>query len=125
MKSKKIKLFNRLKEDLKKVELEGEEIRKEYEINKTWFHNEMEKLNNKISLSEEIIKNIVPKQYLKMIYSLMNYYEERDEFFLQGIDNISDMKKEEKNSRLTMSYNDIYCDDDYETNEDEVHILNI
>ena len=29
---KKTKLFNRLKEDLKKVELEGEEIRKEYEI---------------------------------------------------------------------------------------------
>ena len=70
----------------------------------------MEKLNKKISLSEEIIKNIVPKQYLKMIYSLMGYDEERDEFFLQGIDNMPDMKKEEKNSRLAMSYNDIYYD---------------
>ena len=122
---KKTKLFNRLKEDLKKVELEGEEIRKEYEISQTGFHNEMEKLNKKISLSEEIIKNIVPKQYLKMIYSLMNYDEERDEFFLQGIDNMPDMKKEEKNSRLAMSYNDIYYDDDYETNEDEVQLKEI
>ena len=44
----------------------------------------------------------------------MNYDEERDEFFLQGFDNMPDMKKEEKNSRLAMSYNDIYYDDDYE-----------
>ena len=122
---KKTKLFNRLKEDLKKVELEGEEIKKEYEISQTGFHNEMEKLNKKISLSEEIIKNIVPRQYLKMIYSLMSYDEERDEFFLQGIDNMPDMKKEEKNSRLAMSYNDIYYDDDYETNEDEVQLKEI
>ena len=122
---KKTKLFNRLKEDLKKVELEGEEIRKEYEISQTGFHNEMEKLNKKISLSEEIIKNIVPRQYLKMIYSLMNYDEERDEFFLQGIDNMPEMKKEEKNSKLAMSYNDIYYDDDYETNEDEVQLKEI
>jgi kinesin family protein 3/17 len=123
---KKTKLFNRLKEDLTKVELEGEDIRKEYEISQTGFHNEMEKLNKKISLSEEIIKNIVPKQYLKMINSLMNYDEERDEFFLQGIDNIPEMKKEEKNSRLAMSYNDIYYDDDdYEANEDEVQLKEI
>jgi kinesin family protein 3/17 len=122
---KKTKLFNRLKEDLKKVELEGEDIRKEYEISQTGFHNEMEKLNKKISLSEEIIKNIVPKQYLRMINSLMNYDEERDEFFLQGIDNMPEMKKEEKNSRLAMSYNDIYYDDDYETNEDEVQLKEI
>jgi len=85
----------------------------------------MEKLNKEISLSEETIKNIVPKQYLKMIYSLMNYDEERDEFFLQDIDNMPDMKKEEKNSRLAMSYNDIYYDDDYEKNEDEVQLKEI
>ena len=51
--------------------------------------------------------------------------EERDEFFLQGIDNMPEMKKEEKNSRLAMSYNDIYYDDDYETNEDEVQLKEI
>ena len=121
---KKTQLFNRLKEDLKKVELEGEEIKKEYEISQTGFHNEMEKLNKKISLSEEIIKNIVPKQYLRMINSLMNYDEERDEFFLQGIDNMPEMKKEEKNNGLVMSYYDVY-DDDYETNEDEVQLKDI
>ena len=35
------------------------------------------------------------------------------------------MKKEEKNSRLAMPYNDIYYDDDYETNEDEVQLKEI
>ena len=84
----------------------------------------MEKLNKKISLSEEIIKNIVPRQYLKMIYSLMNYDEERDEFFLPGIDDMPEIKKEEKNNGLVMSYYDVY-DDDYETNEDEVQLKDI
>ena len=60
-----------------------------------------------------------------MINSLINYDEERDEFFLQEILNIDDMKKEEKISRLAMSYNDIYCDCDYETNEDEVQLKEI
>ena len=122
---KKTKLFNRLKEDLKKVEIEGEEIRKEYEISQNEFHNEMEKINKKISFSEEIIKNIVPKKYLKMIFSLMNYDEERDEFYLPGIDDVSEMKKEEKNNGLVMSYYDVYDDDDYETNEDEVQLKDI
>ena len=121
---KKTQLFNRLKEDLKKVEIEGEEIRKEYEISQNEFHNEMEKLNKKISFSEEIIKNIIPKKYLKMIFSLMSYDEERDEFFLPGIDDIPEMKKEEKNNGLVMSYYDVY-DDDYETNEDEVQLKDI
>ena len=121
---KKTKLFNRLKEDLKKVEIEGEEIRKEYEISQNEFHNEMEKINKKISFSEEIIKNIVPKKYLKMIFSLMNYDEERDEFYLPGIDDVSEMKKEEKNNGLVMSYYDVY-DDDYETTEDEVQLKDI
>ena len=121
---KKTKLFNRLKEDLKKVEIEGEEIRKEYEISKNEFHNEMEKINKKISFSEEIIKNIVPKKYLKMIFSLMNYDEERDEFYLPGIDDVPEMKKEEKNNGLVMSYYDVY-DDDYETTEDEVQLKDI
>ena len=122
---KKTKLFNRLKEDLKKVEIEGEEIRKEYEISQNEFHNEMEKINKKISFSEEIIKNIVPKKYLKMIFSLMNYDEERDEFYLPGIDDVPEMKKEEKNNGLVMSYYDVYDDDDYETNEDEVQLKDI
>ena len=121
---KKTKLFNRLKEDLKKVEIEGEEIRKEYEISQNEFHNEMEKINKKISFSEEIIKNIVPKKYLKMIFSLMNYDEERDEFYLPGIDDVPEMKKEEKNNGLVMSYYDVY-DDDYETTEDEVQLKDI
>ena len=121
---KKTQLFNRLKEDLKKVEIEGEEIRKEYEISQNEFHNEMEKLNKKISFSEEIIKNIIPKKYLKMIFSLMSYDEERDEFFLPGIDDMPEMKKEEKNNGLVMSYYDVY-DDDYETNEDEVQLKDI
>ena len=81
----------------------------------------MEKLNKKINLSEEIIKNIVPKKYLKMIYSLMSYDEERDEFFLQGVDNMPERKKQEK---LALSYDDIY-DDEYETNEDEVQLKEI
>ena len=121
---KKTKLFNRLKEDLKKVEIEGEEIRKEYEISQNEFHSEMEKINKKISFSEEIIKNIVPKKYLKMIFSLMNYDEERDEFFLPGIDDVPETKKEDKNNGLVMSYYDVY-DDDYETNEDEVQLKDI
>ena len=123
---KKTKLFNRLKEDLKKVEIEGEEIRKEYEISQNEFHNEMDKLNKKISFSEEIIKNIVPKKYLKMIFSLMSYDEERDEFFMPGIDDIPEMKKEDKNNGLVMSYYDAYYDDeDYETTEDEVKLKEI
>ena len=122
---KKTQLFNRLKEDLKKVEIEGEEIRKEYEISQNEFHNEMEKLNKKISFSEEIIKNIIPKKYLKMIFSLMSYDEERDEFFLPGIDDMPEIKKEEKNNGLVMSYYDVYDDDDYETNEDEVQLKDI
>ncbi len=122
---KKTLLFNRLKEDLKKVEIEGEEIKKEYEISQNEFHNEMEKLNKKISFSEEIIKNIVPKKYLKMIFSLMNYDEERDEFFLPGIDDIPENKKEEKNNGLVMSYYDVYDDEDYETTEDEVQLKDI
>jgi kinesin family protein 3/17 len=121
---KKTKLFNRLKEDLEKVEMEGDEIKKEYEISQNEFHNQMEKLNKKISYSEEIIKNIVPKKYLKMIFSLMNYDEERDEFFLQGIDDIPQLKKEEKNRGLAMSYYDDY-EDDYETNEDEAQLKEI
>ena len=121
---KKTKLFNRLKDDLQKVEMEGEEIRKEYEISQNEFHNEMEKLNKKISFSEEIIKNIVPKKYLKMIFSLMSYDEERDEFFMPGIDDMPAVKKEEKNNGLVMSYYDVY-DDDYETTEDEVKLKEI
>ena len=121
---KKTKLFNRLKEDLKKVEIEGEEIRKEYEISQNEFHSEMEKINKKISFSEEIIKNIVPKKYLKMIFSLMNYDEERDEFYLPGIDDVPELKKEDKNNGLVMSYYDVY-DDDYETNEDDVQLKDI
>ena len=121
---KKTKLFNRLKEDLKKVEIEGDEIRKEYEISQNEFHNEMEKINKKISFSEEIIKNIVPKKYLKMIISLMNYDEERDEFYLPGIDDVPEIKKGDKNNGLVMSYYDVY-DDDYETNEDEVQLKDI
>jgi kinesin family protein 3/17 len=121
---KKTKLFNRLKEDLEKVEMEGDEIKKEYEISQNEFHNQMEKLNKKISYSEEIIKNIVPKKYLKMIFSLMNYDEERDEFFLQGIDDVPQLKKEEKNRGLAMSYYDDY-EDDYETNEDEAQLKEI
>ena len=50
-----------------------------------------------------------------MIYSLMSYDEERDEFFLQGVDNMPERKKQEK---LALSYDDIY-DDEYETNEDD------
>jgi len=122
---KKTKLFNRLKEDLKKVEMEGEEIKKEYEISQNEFHNQMDKLSKKISFSEEIIKNIVPKKYLKMICSLMNYDEERDEFFLPGIDDVPETKKEDKNNGLVMSYYDVYDDDDYETNEDEVQLKDI
>ena len=121
---KKTILFNRLKEDLKKVEMEGEEIKKEYEINQNEFHSQMEKLNKKISFSEEIIKNIVPKKYLKMIFQLMNYDEERDEFFLQGIDDMPEIKKQEKNNGLAMSYYDNY-DDDYETTEDDVQLKEI
>ena len=34
-----------------------------------------------------------------MIFSLMNYDEERDEFFLQGIDDVPQLKKEEKNNK--------------------------
>jgi kinesin family protein 3/17 len=121
---KKTKLFNRLKEDLKKVEMEGEEIKKEYEISQNIFHNEMEKLNKKINYSEEIIKNIIPKKYLKMIFQMMSYNEERDEYFLPGIDDMPEIKKEEKNNGLVMSYYDVN-DEDYETTEDEVQLKDI
>ena len=121
---KKTKLFNRLKEDLKKVEMEGEEIKKEYEISQNIFHNEMEKLNKKINYSEEIIKNIIPKKYLKMIFQMMSYNEERDEYFLPGIDDMPEIKKEEKNNGLVMSYYDVN-DEDYENTEDEVQLKDI
>ena len=55
-----------------------------------------------------------------MIFSLMSYDEERDEFFMPGIDDMPVVKKEEKNG-FVMSYYDVY-DDDYETTEDEVKL---
>jgi hypothetical protein len=61
-----------------------------------------------------------------MIFSLMNYDEERDECFMQGIDDIPQLKKEEKNRGLAMSYYDDYEDeDDYETNEEEAQLKEI
>ena len=57
-----------------------------------------------------------------MIFSLMIYDEERDEFFMPGIDDMPTVSKEEKNKGLVMSYYDVY-DDDYETTEDEVKLL--
>ena len=55
----------------------------------------------------------------------MNYDEERDEFFLPGIDDVPETKKEDKNNGLVMSYYDVYDNDDYETNEDEVQLKDI
>ena len=122
---KKTTQFNRLKEDLKKVEIEGEEIQKEYEISQNEFHNEMEKINQKINKSEEIIKNIIPKKYLKMITTLLAYDEDRDEFYLQGIDE-NNIKEEKNNNRLVMGYDDVDDDDDvYGSTEDEVQLKEI
>ena len=59
-----------------------------------------------------------------MIFSLMSYDEERDEFFIPGIDDMPAVQKEEKNNGLFMSYYDVY-DDDYETTEDEVKLKEI
>jgi hypothetical protein len=45
---------------------------------------------------------------------------------LQGIDDIPQLKKEEKNRGLAMSYYDDYEDeDDYETNEEEAQLKEI
>ncbi len=52
-----------------------------------------------------------------MIFSLIIYDEERNEFFILGIEDMPVVKKEEKKG-LVMSYYDVY-DDDYETNEDK------
>ena len=122
---KKTTQFNRLKEDLKKVEIEGEEIQKEYEISQNEFHNEMEKINQKINKSEEIIKNIIPKKYLKMITTLLAYDEERDEFYLQGIDENNIKTEDKNNNRLVMGYDDIDEDDVYGSTEDEVQLKEI
>ncbi len=115
--------FKQLKDDLKKVEIEGEEIQKEYEISQNEFHQEMETINQKISYSEEIIKNIIPKKYLKMIIQLLAYDEERDEFFLQGIDDLPSNKNETKKNNV-FAMGDEY-EEIYEQIEDEVQLKEI
>ncbi len=60
------------------------------------------------------------------MFSLMSYAEERDELLMPGIDDLPEMKKEDKNNGLVMSYYDAYYDDDdYETTEDEVKLKEI
>ena len=54
----------------------------------------------------------------------MSYDEERNEFFMPGIDDMPVVKKEEKKNGLVMSYYDVYGDD-YKTTEDEVKLKEI
>ncbi|MCQ2816306.1 MAG: hypothetical protein MJ252_03470 [archaeon] len=118
----KSKLFESLKIRLDELKSLGEDNEKEYEANQAQFYESKRALEKEINLKIEIVRNTIPKKYFRMIESLMNYDEKKDEWNMDGFTELEETVPDYAKQNLAMGYDD---EEDYYQPADSVQLREI
>ena len=102
---KKKEAYDKLKNIFENSKKDIEDLKRDFEISSNQFYEEKKQMEKILSYNEKIIEAIIPKKYYAMIEDIMDYDEEKDEWFLNGIEE-GDEKVNEKKNYLALGYDD-------------------
>ena len=94
---KKTEAYGKLKNIYENLKNDIEDLKREFTISSNQFYEEKKQMEKILNLNEQIISSIIPRKYYNMIEDIMEYDEEKDEWFLNGIDEGVDKVNEKKN----------------------------
>ena len=118
---KKKEAYDKLKNIFENTKRDIEDLKRDFEISSNQFYEEKKQMEKILSYNEKIIEAIIPKKYYSMIEDIMDYDEEKDEWFLNGIEE-GDEKVNEKKNYLALGYDDEEDDYYYDQSEEPVQL---
>ncbi len=93
---KKKEAYDKLKNIFENSKKDIEDLKRDFEISSNQFYEEKKQMEKILSYNEKIIEAIIPKKYYSMIEDIMDYDEEKDEWFLNGIEEGDEKVNEKK-----------------------------
>ena len=119
--AEKSKLFEILKQKRDIQLKEKEDLEKEHEQQKNDFMVQKKECEKEISKKKAIITALIPRKYLHIIEALLEFNDEKDEWYLKEFEEMDNETRKEQ--QLAMGYDDE--DDYYDQGNDQVPLREI
>lgn len=102
--TEKTKIFDKLKQRRDIQLKEKEELEQEHEQQQNLFMDQKKELEKEINKKKAIVNALIPLEYQNIIFSLSQYNEEKDEWFIPEFEEMKTYSR--KNPQLAMGYDD-------------------
>lgn len=106
------RIYEKLNQKLKELENERDDLNREFEAGYNEFYEYKRQLEKDINYKDVLTNHVIPKKYLNVIESLMDFDEESGEWYIQGMDeylhhvNKMENSTDEPKQMLAMGFND-------------------